>query len=260
MGIKALCVVGVVILIWANVSMYFALERYREIERDLVGPEKPAEYFYQKYKDYGNEYKYRRESEHGMMCLGIAAHMGLDDAQARIGNYLLDSMKSELDRAHALQWKEKAAAQGKAEHCFGYAESIGFPVEEWSHPTEEERAQSEADCKVAFGLYLKAAEQGHVGAMKKAALWYNRGIGCEQNPEEALRWAKKAYEIELEEYDDNYEAYAIGAIYMGMGRPDLAKPYLELRAIYGDPRAEDLWFQANRMLDKQKKEAEAAQK
>lgn len=254
-GLKALSVLGVLALLCLNVSMYADLQKYRKIEQELIGEEKTAEYFYQKFKDYGREYKYRENSEHGMMCLGIAAHMGLDDAQAHLGGYLNRPLKNELSHAHGLHWIKKAAEQGKAKHQYCYATYIGFPVKPWEHPTNDERAKSEADCKTAFNLYRKAAEQGHLEAMIKTAQWYQCGYGGEKNLEEALRWAKKAYEIERED-GKNYEAYTIGAIYMEMGRPDLAEPYLELRAIYGDSRATALWYQAKQMLDKQKKSAE----
>lgn len=256
---KILSFCGVLALLCMNVSMYCDLQKYREIGHALTGEEKPAEYFYQKYHEINKDYNDKFKSEHAKMCLGIAAHMGLDDAQAWLGYFLQTPYRDEQTEKHGLQWVKKAAEQGKAKHQFSYASCIGFPIGEWERLTPNEKARRETGCKAAFSLYRKAAEQGHVGAMKKLAQWYQYGYGGVKNLEEALRWAKKAYEIEREE-GDNHVAYRIGEIYMEMGRPDLAEPYLELRAIYGDPRATNLWYKAKQMLDQQKKSIEQSQR
>ncbi len=44
------------------------------------------------------------------------------------------------------------------------------------------------DAEKAFPLFKAAAEQGHISAQEELALMYMFGEGCDEDPDEALRW------------------------------------------------------------------------
>lgn len=247
----------IVVLVWTNLSTYSDLRKYREIGKELTGEEKSADYFYRKYEENHKLYNNEVENEYALVYLGIAAHMGYDEAQASLGLYISDrDTLGESSGEVGLRWRKKAALQGKPQLQYSYAFNSAFPIEPWEHLTTEETAQREMALREAFDLYKKSAEQGYYSAMRQTARWYRKGIGCEKNLEEALRWAKRAYDyVESQrEGGEERDALLVGEIYMDMERPDLALPYLELAAIYGVRNSEPLWQKAKNMLEKRGKE------
>lgn len=239
--------------------LYRDVQEYRAIGTMLTEEPKPAEFFLNQYHERVREQNEKFQDEHAMMCLGIAAHMGCDDAQGLLGNHLdnraFAGEGKRFDAAH-LEWKKKAAEQGRAKHQYAYASSIGFPIEPWENDlSEKERADRLAKVKEAFTIYLKAAEQGHLEAQSKLASYYRHGYGCEKNLDEALRWALKAHEMQLKERNGaSYETRYVGELYLEMGKPEEALSYLEYCAMYGDIRAEKLWREADRLMQQQQNE------
>lgn len=240
-----------------NGLLYSSLRKYRTIGAALTTNAKSAEHFFQEYENLTGGQNAQFKNEHAMMCLGIAAHMGYDDAQARLA-YYLDNLALQDGQYEPMQldWRRKAAAQGKPEHQYTYASSIGFPIQPWEkHLTQEQRENRIVRLSEAFELYRKAAEQGYHEAQSKLAQYYLNGYGCRKDLAEALRWAQKAYDFEKQQGDTNHvSAMYIGRIYLEMGRPDLAVPYLEKGAIYGDPHATELWHKAHELQEQQKGE------
>lgn len=255
-----LLTLSVVALSVCTLTMYCDLRQYREIGIELTTKAKTADFFYHKYRSIIKGQNNKYNDEHGMMYLGIAAHMGHDDAQGHLAYHLGNQAIKFQDEQYGiagLEWKKYAAAQGNAKHQYSYASSIGFPIQPWEHYlTTEEKIKREHDLKEAFVLFEKAANQGHIESQRQLAQYYLHGFGCEKNLNEALHWALQVYTYEDENGGKTYAATDIGEIYMEMERPDLAVPYLERRAIYGDPRATELWHKARKLLKQRQNAAQ----
>lgn len=247
--------VSVIVLSGCALTMYVHLRKYREIGTELTTNAKTAAFFYQKYRSIIKEQNNKYNDEHAMMYLGIAAHMGCDDAQGHLAYHLGNQAIKYQDEQYEIariEWKKYAATQGNPEHQYSYATSIGFPIAPWEHYlTTEQRSKRENDLKEAFVLFEKAANHGHVEAQRQLAHYYLHGFGCTKNLQEALRWALQVYAYEDKNSNKVYAATDIGEIYIEMERPDLAIPYLEQRVIYGDSRAEELLRKAKQLLERQ---------
>lgn len=233
--------------------LHHTVQEYRAIGTMLTEEEKPAEFFLNQYRERVRELREPYEDEHAVMCLGIAAHMGSDEAQSKLASYL-SHMAEQGDgdrRCHAQRgWLKKAAEQGKAEYLADYAASITNPVQDWqTYLTDEERAQRTAELYVAIEVWRRAAELGNLQAQGEMARFYHNGYGCEKNLDEALRWALMAHEAQKKQRAGAcFETRYVGELYLEMGKPEEALPYLEYCAMYGDPQAEKLWRQADSLI------------
>lgn len=251
--LSVLLLILLVVLGGTCLSLYTDLQKYREIGEALTTEEKSARYFYEKYRELGREQAW--ENEHARMCLGIAAHMGWDDAQAILMYHMAEAAEFPGGpmRSAGLNWGMKAALQGKPEYEYRYARCLALPAE-FLEEEERDEVSSAPALREAFVWLRMSAAQGYGPAARVLSRWYASGIGCEKNPEEAARWGKQSYEYQRSRMGLGYvdDARFIGRIYMDMERPDLALPYLELGAIYGG--VPESWQEARDRLDQQRKE------
>ncbi len=214
-GLNTLLVTLTVVLACTNLSTYSDLQKYREIGKELTGEEKPADYFYKRYEEINKRRNDKFENAHAKMYLGIAAHMGYDDAQETLAYYISDRNhlgNQELSDKVKLRWRKRAAQQGTPEAQFNYAQSIACPIGPWERLTLDARAHREAELREAFGWFQKSAGQGYYDAMRQLARWYRKGIGCDKNLEEALTWAKRAYDLQ-DKRGGNYEYDALPSFF-----------------------------------------------
>ena len=139
--------------------------------------------------------------------------------QIKLGERYRDGKDGvEKDYAKALQWFEKAAAQGDSEgiyqlgrcHWYGWgvdkdlgkANELFLKAAEQGHLKGQYAAAQdyylghgvEKDYAKAFKWFEKATAQGHAGAQYYMGLCYGRGNGVEQNRVEASKWFTKAAE------------------------------------------------------------------
>lgn len=101
-----------------------------------------------------------------------AAEAGYAEAQNRLGQYLHTGLGLPADRAQAIVWLEKAAAQGDSQHVFDLAQVL-----EQGDPDAQARAAT---------LYAQAAEAGHQEAMVSLGVMYQNGTGVTQDYARAL--------------------------------------------------------------------------
>lgn len=87
----------------------------------------------------------------------------------------------EKDIPTALDLFEKSAAGGDNYGLFNLAYRYRYGKDGYAK-----------DLKKAFGLYLQAAEQGHVSAQEIVGIFYDFGYGIEQNDKKAVEWYTKA--------------------------------------------------------------------
>lgn len=239
--------VGTLFLILAlsaiNLRTYRYLEKYRQIENDLMKEVKDADFFLKKYQTLTSETN-NPENEHAMMYLIIAAHMNNDDAQTTLAGFLGDkALQDDNSQIAEIEWLKRAAEKGNPDCMYDYASHIGFPIETWEHDlTEEQREQRENNLREAVTYYRKAADQGHLKSMRRLAQYSLKGIGCEKDVNSALYWAMKVYEYEVAHNLETEISFRLGEIYMELGRADLAEAYLEERRILGDPRAQKMLY------------------
>lgn len=108
----------------------------------------------------------------------VAARAGLMEAQTMVGSLALQDQTG--DKAVALDWFTKAAAQGDAaaQSNLGYMYATGTGVD--------------ADDVIAASWYRKAAQSGLPRAQAALALFYEKGRGVEADQAEALRWYQTA--------------------------------------------------------------------
>lgn len=231
-----------------NLIMYSNIQKYREICTELAEKARPADFYYQRYRDIMSQ-KDNFKDEHALLYLSIAANMNHDDAQVSMADVVADvALKNPRYQDAEREWLRKAAQNGKAENLYAYAAHIGFPIEAWEHYlSKEQREQREKDLQEAVVCYGKAAAQGHIKSMRRLAQYSLKGIGCKKDLNTALYWAKKVYAYEEAHHLEPNISLCLGEIYLELGRVDLAEPYLERSKVMGDPRVEKLLNKAHRL-------------
>ena len=129
-----------------------------------------------------------------------AAQQGQSYAQYNCGVLYQNGWGTEKDEDKAFEWYQKAAAQGH--------EKAKKEAEKIQTRREKEKKEDEISAMIALGtvaydagkfdvalqVYLKAAEQGHVGAQCKCGRMYDIGEGTAVNMAKALYWYEKAAE------------------------------------------------------------------
>jgi TPR repeat protein len=120
------------------------------------------------------------EPEQAALWIRAAADQGMPDAQALMGQILLDGHGVSQDETQARYWFGKAAAQG---HLMGI-NMLGRCYElGWG---------GEIDAPAAAIEFKRAAEQGMEWGMYNYANLLLRGNGVDKNETEALNWYRKA--------------------------------------------------------------------
>lgn len=159
----------------------------------------------------------KRDYANAIRELLPAAQSGDAEAQAYVGQMLLDGFGVAKDEARAAEWITKAAEQGHAhaQDILGsmYLVGRGVPRDEaqaveWvrraaeqGHPTAQFHYAAALarglggltrDDQAAFTWFTKAAQQGHRESMTRVGLGYLRGVGVAKSDQEALSWLRKA--------------------------------------------------------------------
>lgn len=120
------------------------------------------------------------EPEHAALWIKAAAEQGMPDAQALLGQILLDGRGISQDATQARYWFAKAADQG---HLMGI-NMLGRCYElGWG---------GEIDAAAAAVQFKQAADQGMEWGMYNYANLLLRGNGVPRNETEALDWHRKA--------------------------------------------------------------------
>ena len=116
-----------------------------------------------------------------------AANRGEARAYNLLGVLSLNGPDDYKDPKRAIAYFEKAASLDLpvAYYNLGYVHSKGIGTEK--------------DEKKAFMFYFRAANKGYTAAFPDLIRCYLEGIGVDVNYNEAIRWAKKAYELGSEE-------------------------------------------------------------
>jgi TPR repeat protein len=114
---------------------------------------------------------------------GLAARQGHVWACYRLGQLLRDKTTPGADLVEAAAWLEKAATAGNADAQAAYGDMF------WSGQGGLPRDRTQA-----FSWFLRAAEQGNIGAMGHVSLCYEAGEGVSGDDLLALRWCRKAAE------------------------------------------------------------------
>lgn len=142
----------------------------------------------------------------------IAAREGVLDAQALLGQILLDGQGIAMDQALALRWFAIAAQGGHLmarnmlgrchEHGWGCAEDasvaaqhyriaadagLDWAMYNYANLLATGRGVSE-DQTHALSLYRRAAEQGHAKSMNLLGRYLEQGRGCPADPQAAREW------------------------------------------------------------------------
>ncbi|CAD5107970.1 tetratricopeptide repeat protein [Zestomonas carbonaria] len=147
-----------------------------------------------------------------------AAGQGEVDAQALLGQILLDGQGISRDAALAFTWFGIAARQGHAmalnmlgrchEHgwgcppdleaaarCFQQAAERGLDWGMYNLANLLATGRGVAqDHRQAFALYLRAAELGHAKSMNLVGRYLHEGVLAEPEPQAALEWFRRSAE------------------------------------------------------------------
>lgn len=151
----------------------------------------------------------------GAAWMQAAAQLGHAEAQAALGQWLLDGHGRERDAAAALQWFQRAARQGnwmganmsgrchemgwgtevnfdQAAHWYGLAAAYGLPEAKYNLANLHASGKGvEKDPVRAVTLYREAANQGYAKAHGKLGRYYEDGRVLPQDSAAAFR----CYEI-----------------------------------------------------------------
>ncbi|MFQ5445165.1 MAG: tetratricopeptide repeat protein [Nitrospinales bacterium] len=107
----------------------------------------------------------------------LSAQQGYPEAQNALANSYFHGIGTPQDYREALKWYEKVPRQNDPEALqnmgYIYANGLGGVGK---------------NLKKAFSLYLKAAQQGHVGGQYFVGQFYARGLGVEKDNVKALMW------------------------------------------------------------------------
>ncbi len=137
---------------------------------------------------------YQKAAEHGNAKAQIALGKIYEYGEDVYGDYY----KIKKDLSNAEKWYKKAAEQGDAEGQF----SLGILY----YLNEE---LGEQRISKAIDLFIKAASQGHSGALYWLGDAYEFGIGVSKDFSKALEYYHKAAEL-----DDKDAQYKIGTLYL----------------------------------------------
>lgn len=122
------------------------------------------------------------EPRHAARLILEAADKGIVDAQAMLGQILLDGRGIQADHTLALQWFRHAADQGHIDAL----NMVGRCLENgWGTQVDHTAA---ADC------YLRVAQTGYEWGQYNYANMLAKGLGVRQNLHEAFRWYQRAAE------------------------------------------------------------------
>lgn len=150
------------------------------------------------------------------------AEKGYSEAQALLGNFLLNDRKTERD---GLDWLRKSADAGcpDGQYALGmaYLKGIGQP----------------ADITEAFRFFRLAADQGHTDSLLMTGRMLMAGEGCEKNEQAGLALAEKAANTA-----ESRPVLFMGRYYYGnkLGMRDAAQAFawFRLGAMMGTPEAQ----------------------
>lgn len=149
--------------------------------------------------------------------------------QYNIGQAYADGIQVEVDRAKAIEWWRKAAAQGFAPAQYNLARAY-----ETGNGVEQDFAQAKA-------LYEKASAQGDGPASHNIGVLYTEGKGFEKDLKEAKVWFERGAEQGY--YKSQFNLAVINARGM-LGPPDLVAAHKGFTAIIDNPEAVELVEQA----------------
>lgn len=160
----------------------------------------------------------KADIEKAMQTLKSMAEDGLADAQAWLGQTLLEEKRTE----EGIKWLKKSVEGGSSDGQYDLAQAIfkghGLPM----------------DKKESFRLFSLAADQGHTDAMLMAGRMLMAGDGCERNVTGGLELVRQAAGAE------NPQAILfMGRYYYGdhRGMRDAAQAFawFRLGAVLGEP-------------------------
>jgi uncharacterized protein len=160
----------------------------------------------------------RGEPQEMARWLDAAARYGLVEAQALLGQVLLEGRGLPKDAVAALQWFRIAAGAGYAPamNMVGRCHELGWGTTiDWAKAAEWYRRAAEAsydwgqynlanlllrgqglpcDRRKACGWYFRAANQGHAKSMNMLGRFVEEGWECPAEPMAAVAWYKLAAE------------------------------------------------------------------
>lgn len=91
---------------------------------------------------------------------------------------------------------------------------------------------NKGNLRLAFDLFVKAAEAGDVGAIQNVGYFYDLGIGVRRNRTKALHWYTRAYR-----HGDASSAKNIGTVWRDLGKPERALSWFQRAVKMGDDDA-----------------------
>ncbi|MCP1441704.1 TPR repeat protein [Pseudomonas sp. GGS8] len=175
----------------------------------------------------------------------IAAREGVLDAQALLGQILLDGQGIALDRPLAVRWFEIAARRGHLmarnmlgrchEHGWGCAADIAIAARHYRIAAEAcldwamynyanllaTGRGGMVDQSQALRLYRQAAELGHAKSMNLLGRYLEEGRFCDADPVAAFDWYRRSAEG-----DDFRGQFSYGSVLAEVGRIDEALTWL----------------------------------
>ena len=170
---------------WYNIPSQFQ-ERRRGIDVEK------AEEYYRK----GNECYERQDYTQALIQYSVAAELGDDRAQMKLGVLYYDGKGVPEDKEAAFQWFSKAAGQGNATAC----NNLGICY--------YNGAGTQQDLAKALEYFALAAEKGHAGAQNTLGCTYLDGKDVPQDYGKALYWFTQA-----EGRGNYYATYNLGRCY-----------------------------------------------
>lgn len=170
----------------------------------------------------------RQDPEEAVTWFERAANRGHSEAQLSLGACYDLGNGIAMDKAMAVHWYNKAAAQNNP----GAIHNLALMHAEGEVP------ESRRDINKAIDLYLQSAALGHLPAQFNLAMIYDEGAPPEipQNAREAIKW----YQIAAEQGDTD-AMFNLGVIFegeKGIMRDEIqAHMWYTLAADHGDPDA-----------------------
>lgn len=174
-----------------------------------------------------------------------AARQGAPEAQALLGQILLDGQGIERDPALARTWFGIAAEQGHAmarnmlgrclEHGWGGDQDLPGAARHYRLAMQQGLDWAaynyagllatgrgvERDQAAAFALYLQAAEAGHAKSMNLVGRYFEEGIAVARDAGVALEWYRRSAEA-----GDFRGQFSYAAVLAAQGRIDEALGWL----------------------------------
>lgn len=156
------------------------------------------------------------QPRHAAQWILAAAERGVVDAQAMLGQILLEGRGIEADPILALHWFRHAAGQGhltalnmvgrclengwgcdidfaEAADCYRQAAVAGLDWGQYNFANLLSKGLGvEQDLSAAFHWYRQAAEQGHAKAMNLVGRFYEEGWIFPADPDRAVHWYRRS--------------------------------------------------------------------